>query len=63
LHKASNPGGLGGEHVLQRVVVGAGLEPDGVPAPAMVAGQHVGLHELERVPDVRARVHVGDRRR
>ena len=23
-----DPGGLGGEHVLQRIVVGAGLEPD-----------------------------------
>ena len=54
-----DPGGLGGEHVLQRVVVGPGLEPDRVPAAAVVAGQHVGLHELERVPDVRARVHVG----
>ena len=53
------PGGVGREHVLQRVVVGARLEPDRVAAPAVVAGQHVGLDELERVPDVRARVHVG----
>jgi len=29
-----------------------------VAAAAVVAREHVGLHELERVPDVRARVHV-----
>ena len=29
----ADPGGLGGEHVLERVVVGPGLEPDGVPRP------------------------------
>jgi len=55
-------GGASREHVLQRVVVGPRLEPDRVAAPAVVAGQHVGLDELERVPDVRARVHVGDGR-
>ena len=55
------PGRLRGQHVLQRVVVGSGLEPDGLPAAAAVTGQHVGLHELEREPDVRARVHVRNR--
>jgi hypothetical protein len=55
-------GRLRGEHVLQRVVVGAGLEPDGVAALAAETGQHVGLHKLKREPDVRARVHVRDGR-
>jgi hypothetical protein len=51
---------LGREHVLQRVVVGAGLEPDPVPALAPEAGQHVGLHDFEREADVRAGGHVRD---
>jgi len=54
-------GRLGGEHVLQRVIIGPGLEPDAFPAPATVAGQHVGLYQLKREPDVRARVDVRDR--
>jgi len=53
---------LRGQHVLQRVVVGAGLEPDSVAAGTAETGQHVGLHQLKREPDMRARVHVGDRR-
>jgi hypothetical protein len=48
------------EHVLQRVVVGAGLEPDVVPVLAPEAGQHIGLHDLERETDMRAGVHVRD---
>ena len=52
---------LRGEDVLERVVIGPCLEPDAFPAPATIAGQHVGLHQLEREPDVRARVDVRDR--
>jgi hypothetical protein len=53
--------GLGGEHVLERVVVGAALEPDLVANAAMMPREHVGLDELESVPDVGARVHVRNR--
>ena len=53
---------LGGDDVLERVVVGAGLEPDGRAAPPVVAGEHVGLHELEQEADVRPGVDVGDGR-
>jgi len=52
---------LGGQHVLERVVVGAGLEAHLVAGQAMVPGQHVGLDELERVPEVGPAVDVRDR--
>jgi hypothetical protein len=54
-------GGLRAEHVLQRVVVGPAEESDLVTVRAEVTREDVGLHEFERVPDVRARVHVGNR--
>jgi len=54
--------GLGGEDVLERVVVGPRLQPDGRAAPPVVAGEHVGLHELEQEADVRPGVDVGDGR-
>ena len=53
--------GLGAEHVLQRVVVGAAEEAHLATGGAPLPGEHVGLHELERVPHVRLRVHVRDR--
>ena len=53
--------GLGAEHVLERVVVGAAEEAHVAAGGAPVPGQDVGLHQLERVPHVRARVHVRDR--
>jgi len=56
-----NPGGLRGEHVLERVVVGPGLEPDLLAGAPVVAGEHVGLHELQREAQVWARVDVRDR--
>ena len=56
------PRGLGGEHVLQRVVVGPGLQPDPLAGDPVIAGEHVGLDELKREPQVRARVDVRDRR-
>ena len=57
----ANPGGKRGEHVLERVVIGTGLEPDPLATAPAVAGEHVGLHELKRVAQVRARVDVRDR--
>src|SRR5258708_24296493 len=53
--------GVAGEDVLQRVVVGAALQPDLVADTAMVPGEHVRLDELERVPDVGLGVDVRDR--
>ena len=44
--------GLGGQHVLERVVVGAALEPHLVTGQPVVPGQHVGLDQLERVAEV-----------
>jgi Domain of unknown function (DUF929) len=57
----AGPGGLCGEHVLERVVVGPGLEPDLVPGAPAVAGEHVGLHEFQREAQVRAGIDVRDR--
>jgi hypothetical protein len=51
---------LGGQHVRQGVVVGAALQPDLGTDAAMVPGQHIGLHQLERVPEVSTPVHVRD---
>jgi len=53
---------LRGKHVLERVVVGPRLEPDLLVEVPAVPGEHVGLHELEREAQVRARVDVRDRR-
>ncbi len=50
----------GGEHVLQRVVIGAGLEPDRVAKAAVMPGQHVGLDVFERVTKVRPRIDIGN---
>jgi hypothetical protein len=55
--------GLGAVHVLQRVVIGAGLEPDLVAALPAVPGQDVDLHQFQRVPHVGASIDVRDRRR
>jgi hypothetical protein len=44
----ANPGGFRGEHVLERVLVGPGLEPDLLAGAPAVTGEHVGLHELQR---------------
>ena len=49
-----------GQHVLQRVVVRAGLQPDLVALLPVIPGQHVGLDELQREPQVRAGVDVGN---
>jgi len=54
---------LGGEHVLDRVLVRAGEEPDGVAPRAQAACDDVGLDELERVAEMRRPVDVRDRRR
>jgi hypothetical protein len=56
-------GGLGGLEVFQRVVVGAGEEPDRLAQLAPVPCEHVGLHDLQREPQVRAGVDVRDRGR
>jgi hypothetical protein len=45
----------------ERVVVGPGLEPDLLADVPVVAGKYVGLHELQREAQVRARVDVRDR--
>src|SRR5215469_6666825 len=55
--------GVCGEHVLEGIVVGAGLEPDRAPASPVVPGQDVGLDELKGVADMRLAVDVGNRRR
>ncbi len=57
----ADAGRVGREDVLQGVVIGTGLEPDRVPAAPVVPGQHIGLHELQRVPQVRLGVHVRNR--
>ena len=49
------------EHVLERVVVGPGLEPDLLASAPAVPGEDVGLHEFEREAQMRARVDVRDR--
>ena len=51
---------LGGEHVLQRVVVGAAEEADVVAGEPAGAGEHVGLHQLVGVAEVRGGVDVRD---
>lgn len=55
-------GGTRGGHVLERVVVCAGLEPDLLPTQPSMPGQHVGLDQLERMSQVRRTVDVGDGR-
>ena len=52
---------LGGQHVLERVVVGAAEVAHRLPPRAAVARDGVGLDELERVPEVRIAVDVRDR--
>jgi len=47
--------------VLDRVVVGARLHPRRAAAQAVVSGERVDMHELQRVPQVRGAVHVRDR--
>ena len=51
---------LGGQHVRQRIVVGAGLEADLVTTLTVVARQHVGLDQLQRMAKVRPAVDVGN---
>ncbi len=53
------PSAFRGEHVLERVVVGAALEPDLVADAAVMPGEHIGLDDLEPVSQLGARVHVG----
>jgi hypothetical protein len=53
---------LGGQHVLQRIVVRAGLEPDLVALPAAMAGEDVGLHEFQREAQMGPGVDIGNRR-
>jgi len=53
--------GAGGGDVLQRMIVGAGEEAHRLAAQPPVPGQHVGLHQFQRVPEVRFRVDVRDR--
>jgi hypothetical protein len=55
------PGGLCRLDVLQRVVVRSALEADVVASQPAMPREHVGLHELERVPEVWIAVHVRDR--
>ena len=45
-------------HVLQRVVVRAGQEADRLAAQPPVPGEHIGLHQLERMTQMRGRVDV-----
>ncbi len=54
---------LGGAEHLLAVLVGAGQEPDLLPALAMPSGQDVAGHRRVGVPDVRHVVDVVDRRR
>src|SRR5207245_3477268 len=49
---------LGAKAVLESVVVSSGLEPYLLTEESMVAGQDVGLHKLQRVPDMRLPIHV-----
>jgi hypothetical protein len=53
-------GGRRSLHVLERVVVGPAEEPDGVAAQPSVPGEHVRLHELERVAEMGIAVRVRD---
>lgn len=57
-----DPLGLGGPHVLERVVVGARLKPDLVTEQAVVPGEYVCLDELQGEAQVGARVDVRDGR-
>ena len=72
--QAGERGGVGGnelphrdarrlrrKHVLERVVVGPGLEPDLFAGAPVIPGEDVGLHEFEREAQMRARVDVGNR--
>ncbi len=59
--RGRDPFRRGGQHVLERVVVGAGLQPDLVAGPAVVPGQHVALDQFQREAEVGGRVDVGDR--
>ena len=45
------------------MIVGAGEEPHRLATQPPVPGQDVGLHQLQRMPQVRLRVDVRDRRR
>jgi hypothetical protein len=53
--------GLGGQHVLERVVVGTGLVPHLVAGLAPVPGQHVALDQFQGEAQVRPGVDVRDR--
>ncbi len=55
--------GLGGLHVLQGILVAARQEVDVLAALPMIPREGVGLDDLQREADVRARVDVRDRRR
>jgi hypothetical protein len=52
-----------GGDVLERVLIGAGLEAYGSPAPALEARHDVRLYELECEADMRGGIDVGDGRR
>ena len=54
-------GGLGGQYVLERVVVGAGQQPYGFAALPPMAGQDIRLYGFQRETDVRRGVDVRDR--
>ena len=56
-------GGHGNVDILERVVVRAAQEPNRVSAFPPMAREHVGLHEFQRVPEMRVAVHVRDRGR
>jgi hypothetical protein len=43
------------------MIVGARLEPYLPATLAVVPGQGVGVHELQRMPQVRGAIHVGNR--
>ena len=58
------PGGLagrlGGEHVLERVLVGPAKEPDRLAQGASRSGCQVCFDEFERVPEMWIAVHIRD---
>src|SRR5437660_1584673 len=61
--RCGHTGFMGATYVLECVVVSSGLEPYLLTEESMVAGQDVGLHKLQRVPDMRLPIHVWNCRR
>jgi hypothetical protein len=51
---------LSGQHVLQRIVIGTGLEADLITTVTVIARQHVGLDQLQRMAQVRPGVDIGN---